>query len=259
MLVEQSYQIVKTFLDEKYEQYNRPDFIEDDPVSIPHLFQKEEDIEIAAFLTATISWGQRPMILKKARIMMELLEMDPYNFITGAGATDMKRFRKFVYRTFNSSDLVYFILAIQRILNEYDTLGGLFKKLHNSSEDTRQMLIAFHNEFFRFKKYGRILKHLSNPEKGSAAKRMNMMLRWLVRQDDRGVDFGIWDFIPKSDLYLPLDLHTGRISRKLGILKRRSNDWKAVEEVTGVLRQFDSEDPAKYDFALFGLGIIESF
>ncbi len=259
MLAEQSYQNVKTFLEEKCDQYNRPVFIEDDPISIPHRFNKKEDIEVAAFLTATISWGQRPVIIKQAGIMMELLEMDPYNFILNAGQNDLKKFRKFVYRTFNSNDLVYFILALQQILKEHGTLGNLFQSLYESSDDIKQVLTRFHNEFFKHKKPGRIRKHLSSPEKGSASKRMNMMLRWLARKDDRGVDFGIWDFIPESDLYLPLDIHTGRISRKLGILKRRSNDWKAVEEVTGVLRKFDPDDPVKYDFALFGLGIIEKF
>ncbi len=251
--------LVKELLEEKYEQYNRYDFVENDPIAVPHYFSKKEDVEIAAFLTATISWGQRPMIVKKGMEMMQLMDYEPFEFVQAAGKEDFARFRKFVYRTFKDSDLVYFIEALQKLINEYGTLGGCFEQLYKEAESMHHLLVLFHCRFFQYKKPGRVQKHISNPAKGSAAKRLNMMLRWMVRNDNRGVDFGLWQFIQPSALYLPLDVHTARISRKLGLLSRKTNDWSAVQEITTTLQKFDKDDPVKYDFALFGLGIFEKF
>lgn len=251
--------LVKELLEEKYDQYNRTEFIEKDPIAIPHMFNKQNDVEIAAFLAATIAWGQRPMILKKGKEMMQLMDASPFDFVSDAGKEDLKRFRKFVYRTFKDTDLVYFIEALQNLMNEYGSLGKCFEQFYAETGSIYHLLVKFHCQFFKYKKPGRVQKHLSNPAKGSSAKRMNMMLRWMVRNDQRGVDFGMWPFIKPSALYLPLDVHTARISRKLGLLNRRSNDWKAVSEITTVLQEFDMEDPVKYDFALFGLGIFEKF
>ncbi|HKK59079.1 MAG TPA: TIGR02757 family protein [Salinivirga sp.] len=251
--------LIKELLEEKYEQYNRPEFIEDDPIAVPHQFSQQNDIEIAAFLAATIAWGQRPMIVKKGMEMMQLMDYSPFEFVKFACKDDFARLKKFIYRTFKDTDLVYFIGALQKLINDYGTLGNSFKSFYEEKGNVYDLLVTFHCRFFQYKKPGRTQKHLSNPAKGSAAKRMNMMLRWMVRNDNRGVDFGLWQFIKPSALYLPLDVHTARISRKLGILTRRSNDWRAVEEVSKVLQEFDTEDPAKYDFALFGLGIFEKF
>jgi uncharacterized protein (TIGR02757 family) len=252
-------QFIKEFLEEKADQYNRPEFISSDPIAIPHQFKNPKDIEISGFLAATIAWGQRPVIVSKGHEMMSLMENSPYNFIKEANTRELSQFKKFVYRTFKTSDLVYFISALHHLLTKHETLGQCFQHHYTRNMNGRETLAAFHNDFFSFKPPGRAAKHLSNPEAGSAAKRMNMYLRWMVRTDERGVDFGIWNFIPPGALYLPLDVHTSRIGRKLGLLSRRTNDWKAVAEITHKLQEFDEKDPVKYDFALFGLGIFEKF
>lgn len=259
MPINSTKQLIKALLDEKYDQYNRPEFIENDPITIPHLFSDQNDIEIAAFLSATIAWGQRPMIVSKGHEMMQRMDMAPYDFVRNAQKSELVKLHKFVYRTFKDTDLICFIQALQQLIKDYETLGKCFESLYNNTGSIYYTLAEFHHQFFHYRNPGRARKHLSNPEKGSSAKRMNMMLRWMVRKDNRGVDFGLWRFIPAAALYLPLDVHTGKISRKLGILKRRSNDWKAVEEVTNTLQEFDPYDPVKYDFALFGLGIFEKF
>jgi uncharacterized protein (TIGR02757 family) len=247
---------IKSFLDEKAEQYNQISFIETDPVSIPHLFTEKEDIEIAGFLTATISWGNRKAILKSARVLMELLDYQPYQFICDASSTDLARLKKFVYRTFNASDAETFILSLRNIYLQH---GSLEKAMLTHPHDLKQSLIHFRHLFFEANEPGHASKHLADVSKNASAKRLNMFLRWMVRNDNKGVDFGIWNSIPQASLYLPLDLHTGNVSRKLGLLTRTQNDWKAVEEITGNLRQLDPSDPVKYDFALFGLGIFEHF
>ena len=249
---------LKEFLDEKVDLYNRPSFIEYDPISIPHLFTLKEDIEIAGFLAATIAWGNRKMILKNANRMMELLDDSPYEFIMYSSEDEMDSVGRFVHRTFNSTDLIFFLKALQHIYRNKGGLETIFNA--NKTSDSLQPAIhEFHKIFFELPHQKRTEKHVSDPFKGSAAKKLNMFLRWMIRSDDRGVDFGIWKKINPSQLYIPLDLHSGNTARKLGLLTRKMNDWKAVDELTGILREFDSSDPVKYDFALFGLGVNERF
>ena len=245
------------FLESKYDIYNRPGFIEDDPVSIPHNFTKKEDIEISGFLAATIAWGNRKMILRNANRLMQMMDYSPYDFIMNFSESDLKPFESFVHRTFNGTDCIYFLKAMRYI---YTEKGGLEKAfLSKGNSDMRELIFHFRTAFFEPEHPARTEKHVANPMKGSSAKRINMFLRWMVRNDGRGVDFGIWKSIKPSQLYCPLDVHSGNIARRLGLLTRKQNDWKAVAELTGNLREFDKEDPVKYDFSLFGLGVNEKF
>lgn len=250
---------LKSFLDEKVDFYNRKEFILSDPISIPHLFDKKNDVEIAAFLTATIAWGKRAMIIASTKNMMNLMNNAPYEFIKTAKSTELARLNAFVYRTFQPADLLYFVHALKDIFSRYESLENCFKYHYEKSQNIKTMLSDFHDDFFSLNNPGRTSKHVSNTKTGAAAKRLNMFLRWMVRKDNRGVDFGLWNFIPQESLLLPLDVHTARVGRKLGLLERKSNDWKAVEEITNQLRLFDPTDPVKYDFALFGLGVFEQF
>ena len=250
---------IKEFLDEKYEKYNTVNFISSDPVAIPHLFTKKEDIEIAAFLSATIAWGQRTSIVKNAHKLMEWMDMSPHDFIVNAGNTDFRHFKKFVHRTFNGDDCIFFLKALRRIYEVNKSMEEVFAKGYNQDNNVKSGIIHLRNSFFSMKHDSRVERHFSNPEKNSACKRINLFLRWMVRNDDRGVDFGIWKSVPSYALLCPLDIHSGNVARKLGLLKRTANDWKAVEELTANLRRFDPGDPVKYDFALFGLGIFEKF
>lgn len=249
---------LKEFLDEKADFYNNPSFIESDPIQIPHQFSKKEDIEIAAFLTATISWGNRKMIIQNASKMMELLEFSPHDFILNHHENDLKSFDKFVHRTFNSVDFQQFIKSLQHIYLNHDGLENTL--LISDKSDTYQRTIhQFKKLFFEIPHSIRTQKHISDPMKNSAAKRINMFLRWMVRNDTCGVDFGIWKKHNPANLSCPLDVHSGNVARKLGILKREQNDWKALSELDKKLRKFDKNDPVKYDFALFGLGVFEKF
>lgn len=246
------------FLEEKVDLYNRPSFIENDPVRIPHRYTTKEDIEISGFLTATISWGNRKMILRNATRMMELLDDSPYDFILNAEPSDMKRLEGFVHRTFNSGDLLYFIQAMKQI---YTTAGGL-ETIFNRHQTHNSLQPAIHQLntiFFQLPHIKGTERHVSDPDKNSAAKKINMFLRWMVRKDNRGVDFGIWEHISPSILSCPLDVHSGNIARKLGLLNRKQNDAKAVYELDTELRKLDPIDPVKFDFALFGLGVNEHF
>lgn len=247
---------LKEFLDEKVELYNQPSFIESDPISIPHRYTAKGDIEIAGFLAATIAWGNRKMILRNAEKMMELMDNSPYDFIMNHNETDLERFSGFVHRTFNSTDLVYFIRSLKNIYVNHNGLEAIFSryKTEDSLQPAIHMLSCI---FFELPHLNRTLRHVSDPFKGSAAKKINMYLRWMVRKDNKGVDFGVWDSISPSILSCPLDVHSGNVARKLGILKRRHNDSKAVAELDAVLRGFDPADPVKYDYALFGLGVFE--
>jgi len=249
---------IKAFLDEKVVLYNQPDFIANDPISIPHMFSDRQDIEIAGFLIATIAWGRRDLILKSARQLVVLLEHAPAEFILNASETDWERFDRFYYRTFSSVDCLYFLKALKRIYLDYGGLEDVFVEGYQRG-GLVNALSHFRNIFLSFDVPQRTTKHVANINKGASAKRLNMFLRWMVRSDDKGVDFGIWDRISSRDLLLPLDIHSGNIARKLNLLKRKQNDFKAVEEVTKVLRGFDVNDPVKYDFALFGLGVNEAF
>lgn len=249
---------LKDFLEEKVVQYNNPKFIISDPIQIPHRYSKKEDIEIAGFLTATIAWGNRKMIINNAKKLMLLLENSPFDFVKNHTQNDLLKLENFVHRTFNSIDTVYFIKALQHI---YKNCGGLEQSLviTNGSTSYKTAISKFKSQFFSLPHQQRSEKHVSDPLKGSAAKRINMFLRWMVRNDTNGVDFGIWKLHNSANLSCPLDVHSGNVARKLGLLNRKQNDWKALEELDITLRSFDKDDPAKYDFALFGLGIFENF
>ncbi len=249
---------LKEFLDIKSEFYNRPEFIASDPLSIPHQFSLKEDIEIAAFLTAIISWGQRVTIIRNARQLVELMEGNPFDFLMNSNEKDLKRFLSFNHRTFNGTDCLYFISSLQNIYINHGGLEQAFSE-NGNIKDPRIMISNFRKLFFELSYPARTSKHIADPSRGSSAKRINMFLRWMVRNDGRGVDFGIWKSISPSTLYCPLDVHSGRVARKLGLLNRKQDDWKAVQELTSALLEFDPEDPVKYDFALFGLGVFEKF
>ncbi len=245
---------LQDLLNQKAEQYNSLDFIADDPIQIPHRFSKKEDIEIAGFLASIIAWGQRKTIINNATRLMEWMEDSPHDFLMNLEETELERFTPFVHRTFNGIDCRYFI---QRLSEIYRKEGGLEGTLGASvaQHGTEVGLSKFKTLFFAGEHPHRTEKHLADPLKGSTAKRLNMYLRWMVRKDQQGVDFGIWSSVPMSSLSLPLDVHTGRIARQLGLMQRKQNDWKAVAEIDAVLREFDPKDPAKYDFALFGMGV----
>ena len=247
---------LKEFLDEKYNQYNTPQFIETDPIQIPHRFTKKEDIEISALLTATIAWGNRKMIIRNADRIVRLLDNEPYDFVVNASDNEIESLSNFVHRTFNIADLQFFIKSLRNIYTKHDGLEAIFSKYPT---DIPKTLVNFREIFFEIPFPERTSRHVSNVAKNSAAKRLNMFLMWMVRKDNRGVHFGIWKKIKPSVLFLPLDVHTGNVGRKLALLTRKQNDWKAVAEITKNLRKFDVVDPVKYDFALFGLGIFEKF
>lgn len=241
-----------SLLEDKYEQFNTPEFIKDDPIQLPHQFERKEDIEIVAFLVATIAWGKREMIIRSGERLIEIMGDHPYEFVVNYAPNDLPRF---VHRTFNNVDLDFFFRSLQRIYME----GGLEMTFHNEEGGAKNRIISFRNEFLKTDHEVRSQKHLSNPEANSAAKRINMFLRWMVRDDNKGVDFGIWKSISPHELCIPLDVHTGNTSRLLGMLNRKQNDWNALDEIMDVLRKFDANDPAKYDFALFGLGAVDGF
>ena len=249
---------IKDFLDHKVTEFNRPEFIELDPISIPHRFSLKEDIEISAFLTATISWGNRKAILGTAGQMMQLMGESPYDFIMDSSHFNREKISEFYYRTFNGIDFAYFLSALKNIYSNYGGLENVFNELTTKCS-VQESIGHFKQLFFELPHSSRTQKHISDPINGSAAKRINMMLRWLIRKDNKGVDFGIWKKISPSNLSIPLDVHSGNTARKLGLLKRKQNDAKAVTELDLVLRTFDGIDPVKYDFALFGLGVIEGF
>lgn len=249
---------LKEFLDEKVELFNNISFIDTDPISIPHQFSKKEDIEIAGFLAATIAWGNRKMIIRNANRMMELLDNSPFDFIMDSSDDEFEALGDFVHRTFNSSDLHYFLKALRHIYKYKGGLENIFTT-YQTSGSLQQAIHELHRIFFELPHEKRTEKHLSDPYKGSSAKKINMYLRWMVRKDNKGVDFGIWDSISPAVLSCPLDVHSGNVARELGLLKHKQNDSRAVAELDSVLRGFDPEDPVKYDFALFGLGVSEKF
>ncbi len=251
---------LKDFLEEKVLLYNNKRFIETDPVSIPHQFSKKEDIEIAGFLSATIAWGQRKTILRNARQLMKWMDDDPYNFILSFTEEDLKPFRNFVHRTFHADDCIFFLRSLKNIYEKKGGLSNLFAmKELNGNDQVKNSIVNVRNVFFELPHLKRNEKHFSDPSSGSAAKRLNMFLRWMVRKDHSGVDFGIWKDISPAYLICPLDVHSGRVARKLGLLKRKQNDWRTAIELTGNLKKMDPNDPVKYDFALFGLGVFEKF
>lgn len=251
-------QELKDFLDEKADFYNNPEFIENDPLKIPHRFSLKQDIEIAGFLTATISWGNRKSIINDAEKMMNFMENSPYDFIKNVSQKELKPLEKInIHRTFNGEDFREFILNLKRLYLENESLENQF--LVHANEDNFYHSLHRFRENFLGENLHRSKKHVSSTYKNSSAKRLIMFLRWMVRNDRKGVDFGIWENIDQKFLSIPLDVHTGNISRKLNIIQRKQNDWKTVEEMDLTLRKFNPEDPAKYDFALFGLGVSKEF
>ncbi len=250
---------LKAFLEEKHDQYNRPAFISSDPIQVPHSFSNEKDIEISGFLTAVIAWGQRTTIIRNAFRLMSLMDHAPAGFLLHASGKEWDRFGKFVHRTFNATDTLFFLQTLQRMLKGHGGLKEAFLRGYRRSGSLDDGIRSFREEFFLAPHAARTRKHLPDIDRGASAKRINMFLRWMVRQDPRGVDFGLWKEIPAAALYLPLDVHTGKVARKLGLLQRKQDDWKAVLELTARLREFCPEDPVKYDYALFGLGIFEKF
>ena len=242
------------FLEEKVELYNNPNFIESDPIQIPYQFTLKQDIEISGFLAASIAWGNRKMIIRNAQKMMEIMGNSPYDFVMNYTDKDSERLQNFVHRTFNSDDFAGFLKGLKNVYTKYNSLENVFNRYDNLQESIHH----FKQDFFDGNHLQRTEKHISDPLKGSAAKRINMFLRWLIR-DDKKVDFGIWKTISPSQLSCPLDVHSGNVARKLGLLNRKQNDAKALQELDLNLRNLDKNDPVKYDFALFGLGVFENF
>ena len=249
---------LKEFLDEKVDLYNHPNFIESDPIQIPHLYTLKEDIEIAGFLAATIAWGNRKMIINNAKRMMDLMGNSPYDFVMSHNGNDLQRLETFVHRTFNGQDFIGFIKSLQNIYLNQGGLESIFT-LHQENDSMQNAISKFKTIFFEIEHLKRTEKHISDPDKNSSSKRLNMWLRWNCRQDNKGVDLGIWKNISPSQLSCPLDVHSGNVARKLGLLTRKQNDAKALAELDQNLRALDPKDPVKYDFALFGLGVFEGF
>jgi uncharacterized protein (TIGR02757 family) len=280
---------LRDFLEKKVLEYNHPSFIATDPISIPHRFSKKQDIEIAGLFASIFSWGKRTTIIQKSNELMHAMDDDPYNFIRNHRETDLKRFLDFKHRTFNATDLLYFILYLQSHYKLSDSLETAFlpdtlgeKKVNKQSslvlpyekskrsqtalndfrgnEFIKNALTVFYNRFFSLENAPyRTQKHIATPEKNSACKRLNMYLRWMVRKDKRGVDFGIWKRISAEDLICPVDLHVARVARSFGLISRKQTDWETAMELTAALRKMDMKDPVKYDFALFGLGVMEKY
>jgi uncharacterized protein (TIGR02757 family) len=258
---------LKEFLDKKVDLYNQPSFIAADPISIPHLFTKKQDIEIAGFFAAIFAWGNRTTIINKAKELMQLMDMAPYEFIRNYNEKDLKGLLEFKHRTFNDTDLLYFIEFFRHHYGKHKSLEAAFVShplpfsagLERISPPHMETVLKnFYRYFFSLEDIPeRTRKHIATPERNSTCKRLNMFLRWMVRSDEKGVDFGIWKNISPAQLICPLDVHVARVARQLGILKRKQNDWETALELTGFLRTLDKDDPVKYDFALFGLGAIE--
>jgi uncharacterized protein (TIGR02757 family) len=248
---------VYELLEQKYKEYNKPFFIDNDPVQIPHRFSKKQDIEIAGFFAATLAWGQRVTIIKNTNRILEWMDESPHDFILNHQEKDLKRFLGFVHRTFNDTDLLYFIEFFRWFYSEHDSLEvGFTKTLTKKALHTESALIGFQELFFSLEDHPhRTKKHVSSPVRKSTCKRINMYLRWMVRKDKSGVDFGIWKNIKPAQLLCPLDVHVDRHARRLGLITRKQSDWQTVLELTESLRGFDPNDPVKYDFALFGMGV----
>ncbi len=248
---------LKTFLNSKAEQYNQPLFIKDDPICIPHLFTKKQDIEIAGFFAAVFAWGNRITIINKSKELMQLMNMQPHEFCLNEDLKRLKKLLGFKHRTFNATDLLYFVEFLKFHYQHNDSLETAFTKWGDNVE---QMLTGFHHYFFSLKDVpARTRKHIATPEKKSNCKRLNMFLRWMVRNDNKGVDFGIWKTLKSSQLICPIDVHVARVAKRLNLLQRKQIDWQAALELTGYLKTLDANDPVKYDFALFGLGVMEKY
>ena len=248
-------------LDEKVQLYNNISFIATDPVCMPHRFSKKQDIEIAAFFAAIFAWGNRTTIINKTTELMQLMNNAPYDFVLHAGAKELNRLEGFKHRTFNTTDLLYCMEFFQMHYTQNDSLETAFSQwMQKDDADVENALAGFHHYFFSLPHIPeRTRKHIATPEKNSSCKRLNMFLRWMVRNDKKGVDFGIWKKIKPAQLICPLDVHVARVARNIGLLQRTQNDWQAAKELTANLRTLDANDPVKYDFALFGLGVMEKY
>lgn len=256
-----NFEATRAFLDQKVIQYNQPNFIPNDPIVIPHGFSKKEDIEITGFWAAVLAWGQRITIINKCNELFNAMDNDPHDFILNHQESDLRRFLNFKHRTFNATDTLYFIAFFKDFYTRHSSLEEAFVLgMKKGDVEIEKGLIYFHNIFFSLPDAPeRTRKHIATPARKSACKRLNMFLRWMVRDDNQGVDFGIWNKISPSQLICPCDLHVDRVGRKLGLITRKQTDWQTAQELTANLRLFDSNDPVKYDFALFGLGIEEKF
>jgi uncharacterized protein (TIGR02757 family) len=252
---------LKKFLDAKVEEYNQPAFIKGDPISVPHLFTKKQDIEIAGFFAAIFAWGNRTTIIQKSKELMERMNMSPHEFCLNNDYSRLKQLSGFKHRTFSETDLLYFIEFFRVHYSNYESLESAFLRWMNSSDsNTGSALNGFYQYFFSLDHVpARTRKHIASPEKKSACKRLNMFLRWMVRNDNKGVDFGIWNGIAPSQLVCPIDLHVARVAKRFNMLKRPTTDWMSAIELTEYLRSLDKDDPVKYDFALFTLGAVERF
>ncbi|MBL7825994.1 MAG: TIGR02757 family protein [Saprospiraceae bacterium] len=251
-------QSLQDLLERAVANFNQPEFIKNDPISIPHRFVLLQDREVMAFFAATLAWGQRKTIIQSAEKLAELMDQAPYDFVVNHQESDRSRFLNFKHRTFQATDTLWFLDVLQRHYQRHDSLEPAFSKhLTHSDTTIEQALIGFHDDFFDHPFAPvRTRKHVATPARGSTCKRLNMFLRWMVRSDTCGVDFGVWKQIKPSQLLIPLDVHVDKVARRLGLLTRPQTDWKAVLELTAALRRFDTEDPVKYDFALFGMGIL---
>jgi len=249
---------LKAYLDEKAARYNQPAFVRDDPISIPRQFNKKQDIEIMGFLAAILAWGRRQTIINKCQELINLMEGAPHDFIIHHKETDLKRFEAFKHRTFMPTDMLYFLKFFKHFYNDHHSFEAAFTKHFDPHHDTLEnALIGFQKYFFSLEHPQRTIKHIASPARKSTCKRLNMFFRWMVRKDEQGVDFGIWPNISASQLLCPVDVHVARVARQLGLIKRKQTDWQTTLELTNNLKQLDPHDPVKYDFALFGIGIIE--
>lgn len=249
------------FLNQKLKEFNQPAFIKDDPISVPHAFSKKQDREIAGFFAAIFAWGNRRTIINKATELMELMQQAPHDFILHHSRKDLEKLLQFKHRTFNATDLLYFIEFFHAHYSKNDSLETAFTRSLNSKDETiENALRGFYEYFFSLEHVPRrTLKHIATPARHAACKRLNMFLRWMVRKDNSGVDFGLWKNIRTSQLIVPLDLHVARVAKHFGLLQRKQTDWQAAKELTHTLKTFDPDDPVKYDFALFALGVLEKF
>lgn len=251
---------LQDFFNKKVKEYNQPTFIASDPVCIPHLFAKKQDIEIAGFFSAIFAWGKRTTIINKSKELMQLMQMQPHSFCLNASITELKKLELFKHRTFNATDLLYCIEFFKQHYQQYNSLENAFLPNNEPPASIKEAISYFHHYFFSLEDAPlRTKKHISTPEKGSSCKRLNMFLRWMVRKDNNGVDFGIWKNIRPSQLICPIDVHVARVAKRFNLLDRKQTDWLAAEELTNYLKKLDPKDPAKYDFALFGLGVIEKY
>ncbi|WP_407523989.1 TIGR02757 family protein [Lacibacter sp. MH-610] len=247
---------LKRLLNTKVDYYNQPSFIPADPVCVPHLFTKQQDIEIAGFFAAIFAWGNRTTIINKSKELMQLMEMQPLEFVLHRSPSDLKRLQSFKHRTFTAEDLYHFIAFFHQHYSKNESLeSAFFPKKKMTVEEGLNYFKAY---CFSTEHLKRTEKHVSSPQQKSSCKRLNMFLRWMVRKDEKGVDFGIWNNIQSKDLICPLDVHVSRVARQLGMLQRKQDDWEAAVELTNNLRTLDANDPVKYDFALFSMGVIEN-